>query len=532
MDLVESPPTSDSINNSPRSQAHQQLPRSERFISSVFSLLGLGLLVPWNAFISAKPYFEARICSDTAVSGNIEVLISPVFTSSSVLSLFLMISYQSLRDRFFTEKARSAIETSTNPQTEINNQQSSDDPLITRSSNRNSAHTWYMVCVPLFIYFGVFLLLATLVFFPSIRASTFYIFMIGSLAICGIMVAVASAGVVAAANRFPPKVAIAHFFSGQAIGGVAVSGAKLAAAVFEDPLIYWDHECGNDLDSVIDATTCVPYKAVDWGSFVYFFLGSLVLAACIIGYNEIDKCQRKMNRSDYEPLQDVPEDVEVDSPRLTIDFPGNRADAKAKSDDESDGENSSSLAGPTAMVWKEVKGPATCIFFAFAVTLAIFPAWTSTLKSAHQCESNGPLSRLSNDLYTPATFVIFNLGDLTGRLLAERVPLDSIVGLSTKLVVFAISRGLFFGLFLFCTASKMAFHAVPSDIFSLLVQFTFALSNGYLVSIAFMHASNLISNTGAMQERSSEILNFSLSFGLLCGSLLSFCYTNFAAGGW
>lgn len=530
MDLVESPSISDSINNSPRrSQAHQQIPRSDRFISFVFSLLGLGLLVPWNAFINAKPYFEARICSNSALSGNIEVLISLVFTSSSVLSLFLMISYQSIHDRFFTQQA-----TSTNAQTEINNQQSSDDTLITHSSNHDSAHTWYMVCVPLFIYFGVFLLLAILVFFPSIPASTFYIFMIGSLAICGIMVAVASAGVVAAANRFPPKVAIAHFFTGQAIGGVAVSGAKLAAAVFEDPQVYWDHECGgNVLDSVIDdTTTCVPYQVVDWSSFIYFFLGSLVLAACIIGYNEIDKCQRIMNHRDYETLADGPEDVEADSPLLMIDFPGNPADAKSKSDDESNGQNSSSLAGPTATVWKQVKGPATCIFFAFAVTLVIFPAWTSTLKSAHQCQSNSPLSRFSNDLYIPATFVIFNLGDLTGRLLAERVPLDSIVGLSTKLFVFAISRGLFCGLFLFCTASKMAFHAIPSDMFSFLVQFTFALSNGCLVSLAFMHASKLIPNTGAMQERSAEILNFSLSFGLLCGSLLSFCYTNFATGVW
>lgn len=517
-------------------RGREQLTTSKGFLRFVFSLLGLGLLVPWNAFISAKPYFESRTCSKNAVQGNIEVLISSVFNSSSVLSLFLMITYQTVQDRYFQEQQQTS--TTTEVPTTL------DGPLITNLSKEEASynHTWYMVCLPLLIYLVVFGSLAILVFFPVIPASVFYIFMIASLAICGIMVAVATAGVVGTANRFPHNEAIAHFFSGQAMGGVAVSGAQFLAAVFGDPSDFWTNQCGA-LGQLIDVTesninittTCVPYTKVDWPTFVYFFLGSLVLGTCIIGYNEIDKYQRRKLLNDYEPIQDISEGLVVESPSDISDFPFNQSPfpiTDTINDIEIETELFTSLAGPTTLVWNKVKGPAACIFLVFLVTLAIFPAWTSSLKSIHQCESQHPLARLSNDLYIPTTFVIFNLGDLTGRLLAERAALHTITGLSTKLVVFALFRGGFFGLFLLCAANKSVIPAIPSDLFSLSVQFLFAVSSGALISTAFIHASNLVPNTAKMQARSSEILSFALSLGLLCGSLLSFFYTNLASGSW
>jgi len=539
MDPADSDSSDGSSNRSSSQSPAMQVP-SEGFVSSVFSLLGLGLLLPWNAFISAKPYFEARICSDAEMTGNIEVLISLVFTGSSVLSLFLMIFYKSVHDRFFP--GQQAVPTISGEPTDLlsdcHDQRPIDDPLIVPDSGKSlsSSHTWYMVCLPLFIYFLVFVILAILVFFPSIPAPAFYVFLLGSLAICGVMVAVASAGVVATASRFPPKVAIAHFMTGQAVGGVAVSGAKFLAAIFEDPSVYWDQQCGRERnmmetdEAVSDGdTACLPYTKVDWASFAYFLLGSLVLGACIIGYNEIDKYQQLICCNDYEPVQDIQGDMEIDSPRFIPDFPSSRT-AHVKTSSTADSTDDLNSATLTAPVWKLVKGPATSIFFAFVVTLAIFPAWTSTLKSIRQCKSQHALSRVFNDLYIPGTFVIFNVGDLTGRLLVERAPLTNGNEVSTKLVLFAVSRSTFFGFFLLCAASKSAFHAISSDLYSLIVQFALAVSNGALVSAAFMHTSKLIPNNAEMQERSSEMLTFALSLGLLCGSLLSFCYTNLASG--
>ena len=94
---------------------------------------------------------------------------------------------------------------------------------------------------------------------------------------------------------------------------------------------------------------------------------------------------------------------------------------------------------------------------------------------------------------------------------------------SVKLVMAALFRCLFFPLLLLCVGgsnpNRLEIH---SDMYSFLVQSLFALSNGFLISLGFMHAPTLIPETLEAQEKSSEILTLSLSSGLLCGSLLSF----------
>ena len=175
----------------------------------------------------------------------------------------------------------------------------------------------------------------------------------------------------------------------------------------------------------------------------------------------------------------------------------------------------------------------------------------SELRSTHQCENHH--WRLSNDLYTPFTFLVFNVGDLTGRLLSSKIPLptsthssssSSRKNMSTKLVVGALFRGIFFLLFLLCVTSSdggndsdntqthpqhSLLFKIHSDFYSFVVQFLFALTNGLLISYSFMYASNQVQHTTDMQERSSEMLTFAIGFGLLSGSLLSFPFTNLAS---
>jgi equilibrative nucleoside transporter 1/2/3 len=176
-----------------------------------------------------------------------------------------------------------------------------------------------------------------------------------------------------------------------------------------------------------------------------------------------------------------------------------------------------------AAVFTAIKGPAACIFLVFTVTLALFPSFTSELASNRQCRTH---FRLHNDLYVPFSFVFFNIGDLVGRMLAEKVPVQRIRHLSRKLVIFGTLRSLFLPVFLLCKTNLNSVHAsnfvVPSDIFSSVVLFTFAVTNGLLVSTAFMHAPHLIAQTTELQERASEMMTFAVYFGLLSGSFLAF----------
>jgi hypothetical protein len=114
-------------------------------------------------------------------------------------------------------------------------------------------------------------------------------------------------------------------------------------------------------------------------------------------------------------------------------------------------------------------------------------------------------------------------------MLAEMIPVNQVVHLSRKLVAGAILRALFFPLFLTClsTVGSKSF-VIQSDLYSLMVQFLFAVSNGLLVSTSFMWSPHLVGHTTGMQERASEIMTFSVCFGLLSGSLLAFPFLQMA----
>jgi len=181
----------------------------------------------------------------------------------------------------------------------------------------------------------------------------------------------------------------------------------------------------------------------------------------------------------------------------------------------------------TKSVLFAIKGPVTCVFLTFTVTLALFPSYISDLKSSHECENH---IRLYNDLYVPFSFVLFNVGDLIGRILAEYIPVDRIENFSRKLVACAILRIALVPLFLMCltTTGRDNSMVIRSDIFSLSVQLLFAITNGLFVSTSFMWSPQLVGTTTSLQERASETMTLALYFGLLCGSFLAFPFMQFA----
>jgi hypothetical protein len=389
---------------------------------------------------------------------------------------------------------------------------------------------------------------------------------------CG---AIATAGIVATAGLFPSEQAMNPFLAGQSVGGVAVSFANFVAACLEDPSLYWDAHCSGD-DVYVDnrfanqasssfvqrqekemslqeddaTTTCVAYEQRDWAVFFYFFMGSLVLGFCLLGYAYIDRFQRRRHRDEYETIDDTDEEVSMpaldaveESPRIGLEMgdPSLRGDAPDPliskpagdftesytiTEEQASAQEESEPSNDTVAAWSLVKGPATCIFLTFVVTLSLFPGWTSELQSVHQCRTH---FRLSNDLYTPFSFLLFNVGDLLGRLLSAKITQNHISGLSTKLVKLSLLRFLFFPLLFMCVGGSRVGFQIQSDIYSLLIQFSFAVSNGILISTAFVHAPALLPGTTHMQERSSEILTFAVAFGLLSGSLFSFPVLSFGS---
>jgi Nucleoside transporter len=612
-------------------EIHRQHPLSvsdRLLLPSVFMFLGVGVLVPWNAFISAVDYFNRRLCENGIVP-DVEAWFGAVFNASSVVAVGIIILLQTVSSQ------RSAAST---------------DP----------SDTFWMVIPSLTISLFVFVSTSSLVTISSLPTCLFRYLTLWSVAACGMATAATSAGLVTTAAVFPPTMAIHPFMTGQSLGGVMVALVNFLAATLKDPSIYNDSYCvsrnsteilapmlmrswletlksdftiphvlaetrrlGRDEynDIALEGTlydlhgSCAPYDEPDWVVFSYFSLGAIVLMGCLVSFFYTRRLSReiKNGRVDHEfdesrsgrvqnlhsrealesgrlayesiePTSETPEgsgeelrftpchrassDISVrglelatspshpfspvNQEELTTRAAGPESPRRSQPDSlvrrlvhsshiyESQQMNeemtSSSLAhtlsSPAAirLVWVRVRSAVATVFLTFLVTLALFPGLTTQLRSIHQCQPGS--HRLSNDLYTPLTFVVFNVGDFAGRLVAARLPVDGSRSWSAWLVSCALARFLFFPLLLWCTAESNGVMRglVHSDFYSIVVQSLFAVSNGLLVSTAFAFApTQLPLEVPMAQERSSEFLTLSVSLGLLCGSLLSFPVLQFAS---
>ena len=190
--------------------------------------------------------------------------------------------------------------------------------------------------------------------------------------------------------------------------------------------------------------------------------------------------------------------------------------------------------------WNFVYYPALAIFISFLVTLTLFPSWITKVQSIHMCHHQGTTTnhnRINNDLFVPITILIFNLGDLFGRIMAKTVSVDNSKKFTFHLFLMAMARFIFFPLFLLCNVpGKSISLLIASDTYFYILLLTFAISNGLLVTLAFMHAPQLLPsnnnhhNHDEIQEVASTILTFAVSIGLLSGSTFSFLFNYIGTG--
>lgn len=195
-------------------------------LQSIFLLLGIGALVPWNAFISAKPYFESRLCNQETSKGipNFESIFSMVYNVSSVITMILVIGIQMLREPRATthqrivELAESHVSPTTTTTTmtdtaSLNTEgdlpNNTEAVSFTRRAEVRSPHpdhSFWLVTVPLFVFLLVFALQCAMVL--VVEVPHFWSGTLVSISACGVASGIAGAGFVAAAGAFPPTLAM------------------------------------------------------------------------------------------------------------------------------------------------------------------------------------------------------------------------------------------------------------------------------------------------------------------------------------
>jgi equilibrative nucleoside transporter 1/2/3 len=127
----------------------------------------------------------------------------------------------------------------------------------------------------------------------------------------------------------------------------------------------------------------------------------------------------------------------------------------------------------------------------------IFPGITSKIKSSSNF--------VSPDWFTLILFVQFNLFDLIGRTL----PSYFLLFTPKTLWIVSLSRFLFYPLFVLNLKSIFFVH----DAWSLTFMALFAISNGYVASLAMMYGPTFVEKDRD-KETAGIIMAFFLNFGI------------------
>lgn len=175
--------------------------------------------------------------------------------------------------------------------------------------------------------------------------------------------------------------------------------------------------------------------------------------------------------------------------------------------------------GKTISIWSlfiKLRWVALSVFTCFAITMS-FPVFTQKIFSVHSSSSDSPL--LQPACFIPLAFLIWNIGDLIGRILTL-IPQLPILRHPQTLFLESFIRAGWIPLYLLCNINNKG-AVVNSDLFYLIiVQLLFGISNGYLASMCMMEAGNWVDIEE--REASGGFMALMLCAGLTVGSLLSF----------
>lgn len=157
-------------------------------------------------------------------------------------------------------------------------------------------------------------------------------------------------------------------------------------------------------------------------------------------------------------------------------------------------------------LWSKLKYVESTIILTFSLTL-IFPVFASTVES----------TTISKKLFIPLAFLIWNIGDLAGRVICA-YPLF-LIKRERILISYSITRVIFLPLFLTCNIKNRGSNI--NDYGYMLIQFLFGLTNGQLFSSSYMRVGELL-NTEDEKRAAAAFTAFLINISLLIGSLSSF----------
>eukprot|EP00795_Rhopilema_esculentum_P011198 gene11198-21339_t len=425
----------------------------------IIYLQGVGSLLPWNFFITARGYFEMKFKGDANIQNMFESAFSVAAMIPNVLSLLVNV-------------------------------------FLTKQVNRNLRMlTCLFVTLVCFILTAAFVRIDT-----SSWTKEFFGVTIGIVALINMACAIYGGTFFGVAGVIGQKYTQA-MMGGQGLGGTFAALASILSLV-------------------------IGSKPED-SAFGYFLTAVMVTLVCLVAYFiffRLAYVKYCLNRNEFRSLRGSQASTKPSINALT-------ASSSSLLSVTSLGSSFSSTQYPIRektpylQILKDLSPMSLSVSFVFVVTLSLYPSVVSGIQSVNKDSGDD----WTNSLFSPLVcFLLFNVGDLTGRTLAGIVPCFS--EKSILLRILCISRVVFIPLFALCNYSPdhRRFPVyLKHDVYPVIINVFFSISNGYLSSLCMMYGPKLVNPKYAEVAGTimALFLSLFLSCGLALGAGLSFAIT-------
>ncbi|KAF2456530.1 nucleoside transporter family [Lineolata rhizophorae] len=445
---------------------------------NVFFLLGISMLWAWNMFLAAGPYFQKRFAS-----------------SESILSTF--------------QSAELSVSTICNL----------GSTLILAKLQRNASYPRRVISS-----LGINIIAFTLLTISTrvatgISAQAYFGFLIVMVAAASLATGLCQNGVFAYATGFGREEYTQAIMTGQAVAGVLPCIAQIVSvlAVPADKSNEQRNRIREDMKSNEDGSPEGSSKS----AFAYFLTATCVSALALVAFFYLLSRHPHIHRRKRSSVANtLARPSTADVAAVSSSNSVGAEDVDEGIDDAEDEETASEpehKSIPLTTLFRKLHWLCVAVFLTFGITM-IFPVFTQQISSVRD-EARSPRI-FERSAFIPLAFLLWNIGDLIGRLLTA-VPALSLTRRPFVLFLLSIARVVFIPLYLLCNIRGDGTAVIPSDAFYLIVvQLLFGLTNGYVGSQCMMGAVDWVDVPE--REAAGGFMGMCLVAGLTVGSLASF----------
>lgn len=469
-------------------------------------LLGVGILLPWNIFITESRYFDARVHEPPyppLLANNFESLFAAVYQGSSCLTLTLFV--------------------------------------LMRGKIKGACR----VLIPLVVQAVLLLLTILSVPLKKTSGSLMLGFTLPGLALSGASAALLQGGFIGMIASFPP-VYMQSVLSGMALAGLLVSASSVASCAFasgSDDAAIFNFSSGFVTLLACIAAYFVLYKlpfaryhlltastaktsgADDYGGVG----GGSVGAGAVDEYEECAAADLESSVEDEargvdEHISSLGEEAAADMKLSLLSRPRPRRSS-----------TSLSSSVDVRIILYKVRWHFASIVLTFVASLSVFPGIIALIVSTSN-ESRPPLphppsGRIFGDCFSPLLFTVFNAMDLAGRLAggawATRPPK------AKKVTALVAARLVVVPLLCLCNVVSgnpdvnrigdgngwrlpVIFR---SDVSCFLLVGILGFTNGLPASVVMMHVPTELDESE--REAGGALMAWAIVVGVACGSTIS-----------